>query len=122
MNKILSLLISVPIALVIIIFSLINRHGVTIDFWPLPATMDIPLFAVILVTLMIGVLWGGLAAWLAAGRVRKRVRELNRRITSTDADVRHLEEHNVHLRDDLEKAKPGKNNAAKTLMPPADAA
>ncbi len=68
MNKLVSMIVSIPLAGMIIVFSLVNRDPVTLDFWPLTLTASIPVFAIILISLMIGVLWGGLAAWLAAMR------------------------------------------------------
>ena len=119
MHKFISWIISIPLALVIIIFSLVNRGAVTVDFWPLPAAIDIPLFALILIALMVGILWGGMAAWLAAGRSRKRARELNRRAETAEMEIRHLEERNARLQRDLKNAG---TPADKALPAPADAA
>ena len=115
-------MISVPLALVIVVFSLTNRHAVTVDFWPFPLTLDIPLFVVILATLIVGVLWGGLAAWRAARQVRRRAREMSRRAEATEMEIRHLEEHNSRLQRDLNIARSEVSGADKKLLPPADAA
>jgi len=119
LSKFISWIISIPLALVIIIFSLVNRGAVTIDFWPFPAAIGIPLFALILAALMVGILWGGMAAWLAAGRSRKRARELTRRIESAEMEIRHLEERNARLQRNL---KDTSTPARKALLAPADAA
>jgi len=119
LSKFLSWVISIPLALVIIIFSLVNREAVTVSFWPFPAAMDIPLFALILATLMVGILWGGLAAWLAAGRARKRAREMSRRADTADMEIRHLEDRNARLQRDLETTRTPPDRA---LLAPADAA
>ena len=120
MSKFLSLFFAVPLALVMVVFSLINRHFVTLSFWPFPMTVEMPLFALILVTLAIGVLCGGLAAWIAAGKSRKRARELNHRLDAAELDLRHLEEQNARLQAEQQEVRRDvqKNN----LLPPADAA
>jgi uncharacterized integral membrane protein len=110
-------------ALVIIVFSLVNRSSVIVDFWPLPTTMNLPLFAIVLVMLAVGVLWGGFAAWLSAGRARKRAREMTRRAEAAEIEVRLLEERNAQLRRDQHDT-PSKSgdSDSKVLLPPADAA
>ncbi len=120
LNKFISWIISVPLALAIIVFSLVNRNAATVDFWPFPVSMEIPLFALILAAVMIGVLWGGLAAWLAAGRARKRARDMTRRAESAEMEIRHLEERNARLQRDHDKTL--SVNAERNLLPPADAA
>lgn len=123
MNKLVTLLIFVPLALVIIVFSLSNRQAVTIDFWPLPATMSLPVFAIVLAMLAIGVLWGGFAAWLSAGRSRKRAREMTRRAEAAEMEVRLLEERNTQLkRNQQGPASTPAESESKALLPPADAA
>jgi uncharacterized integral membrane protein len=119
LSKILSWIISIPLALLIIVFSLVNRTPASVDFWPFPTTMEVPLFALILVALMIGVVWGGMAAWLAAGRARKRAREMTRRAEDAEMEVRHQEERATRLQRDLRDARTA---ASKDLVIPADAA
>jgi len=102
-----------------------NRNPVLVDFWPFPAALNIPLFGLVLVALMIGVVWGGLAAWLAAGRTRKRARALKRRADIADMEIRQLEEQNSRLQQDLAAAKVGPETNAdtiKALAAPANAA
>lgn len=128
MSKILSWFVTIPLALVIIVFSLVNRGPVAVDFWPLPVIIDIPLFALVLVILAIGVLWGGVGAWLAAGRARTRSRDASRRADAADTDIRHLEERNSRLQEELKEARAIKPdatlraNSSPALPPPADAA
>ena len=58
--------------MVLVTFAVVNRGPVTIDFWPLPMDMQAPLSAMIMLSLIVGVIWGGVASWLAAGTGRKR--------------------------------------------------
>jgi uncharacterized integral membrane protein len=75
----LKVLILVPLAIVLTLFAVANRHGVTVSIDPIePATpglsATLPLFAVLLVTLVAGVLVGGVAAWLRQRRWRMTAR------------------------------------------------
>lgn len=117
-----------PLALVIIVFSLVNRGPVAVDFWPFPAVIEIPLFALVLVILAVGVLWGGVGAWLAAGQSRIRARHASRRADAAEIEVRDLEERVSGLQEDLKQARARKSDedalaqSGKALPPPADAA
>ncbi|PZQ17233.1 MAG: DUF1049 domain-containing protein [Ancylobacter novellus] len=83
-------LIGVPLALVIVLFAVANRQAVTIGFDPFaPATpafsIQLPLFVVILLSLMLGVLVGGVAAWARQGKWRKEARR--RRIEAERLEI-----------------------------------
>ena len=67
--KVLSLVLVLPAGMVLVTFAVVNRGPVTIDFWPLPMDMQAPLSAMIMLSLIVGVIWGGAASWLAAARV-----------------------------------------------------
>src|SRR5271169_5699854 len=66
-----------------IAFALANRENVTISFDPFggaapAASVTLPLFALIILLLIIGVLIGGLASWLRQGKWRETARRLER--------------------------------------------
>jgi uncharacterized integral membrane protein len=88
LRKIITAIIVVPLAVVIIAFAVANRQAVTVSFDPFSATnpayaATLPLFAVIIVTLILGVLIGGIAAWIRQSKWRRIARKL-------DADGRAL--------------------------------
>ncbi|KRE06507.1 GMP synthase [Bosea sp. Root381] len=77
----------VPIALAIVLFSVANRAPVRVSFDPISRdtpvfAFDVPLFAVVLAALAVGVLIGGFATWLSQRRYRKAARR-NRREAET---------------------------------------
>jgi uncharacterized integral membrane protein len=76
-------LVLVPVALVIVLFSVANRGAVRVSLDPFSRDLpmlsyELPLFAVVLAAIAIGVLVGGLASWIAQGKHRKAARR-NRR-------------------------------------------
>jgi uncharacterized integral membrane protein len=80
-RKIVTAIIVVPLAMVIIAFAVANRATVTVSFDPFSSTSPayaatLPLFAVILLVLIAGVVVGGAAAWLRQSKWRRRAREL----------------------------------------------
>lgn len=76
-------LVLVPVALIVVLFSVANRAPVRVSLDPIsrdaPAlALDLPLFAVILAAIAVGILIGGFASWFAQGKHRKAAR-VNRR-------------------------------------------
>jgi uncharacterized integral membrane protein len=87
-RKIVTGIIVVPLAIVIIVFAVANRQPVTVTFDPFSAANQayaatVPLFVLIFILLILGVIIGGIAAWLRQSKWRRTARQL-------DADVRAL--------------------------------
>ena len=101
------------LSLVIIVFAVNNRQPVELDLW-IYDTPPIPLFAVALLGIFIGFIWGGIVAWFSAGKYRQRARDLYRRV---EADEREK----ATLRRQIEKLEAAERRAA-IPPPPADAA
>src|ERR1700704_922579 len=79
MRKFLAILILVPLGIVIVMFAVANRETITISFDPFdtvnPAfALKTPLYALIFVLVGLGVLVGGIAAWLKQYKWRSRAR------------------------------------------------
>jgi len=72
-----------PIVVVLLIFAIANRELVTVHFDPFDSgdipnfVVTAPLFLVLIVTAMLGVVAGAAATWLSQGRYRRAAR-LNR--------------------------------------------
>lgn len=65
-------LIGIPFALVIALFAVSNRIVVPLALWPLPDTLDAPIYLVVLIALFVGFVLGAAAAILSAlGRGKK---------------------------------------------------
>ncbi|HVW93697.1 MAG TPA: LapA family protein [Devosia sp.] len=84
-RRILGWIVLVPLSAALIIFALANRQLTVINFNPLaaPSSLDapgigMPLFLVIFVALLLGVVLGGFATWLTQGRVRREKRQWQR--------------------------------------------
>ena len=87
-RKIVTALIVVPLAVIIIAFAVANRQMVTVSFDPTSSTnpayaATVPLFVLIFIIIIVGVVIGGIAAWLRQSPWRRTARKL-------DADVRAL--------------------------------
>ncbi len=101
------------LSLIIIVFAVSNRQPVELDLW-VYQTPPIPLFAVVLVGIFIGFIWGGVVAWFSAGKSRQRARDLYRHVETDEREK-------ATLRRQIEKLQAGEKRAA-IPPPPADAA
>jgi uncharacterized integral membrane protein len=79
MRKFLSAVVVIPLALVLVIFAVANRHLVTVSFDPFnpdnPAvSIRLPLFVIIVAVAILGVAAGGSASWFRHRRWRRAAR------------------------------------------------
>jgi uncharacterized integral membrane protein len=78
-RKIINFAILLPLAVILVIFAVANRHWVTVTFDPFSSSdpslsVDLPLFVVILLSAILGVLAGGIATWIRQRRWRTAAR------------------------------------------------
>jgi uncharacterized integral membrane protein len=81
MKALLKFIVVAPIAILLLAFAFANRHIVTVSFDPFAAddapafaAISAPLFLLLFLAAMIGVLAGGAATWLRQGKHRKAAR------------------------------------------------
>jgi len=78
-RKIVNFAVLLPLAVILVIFAVANRHWVTVSFDPFNSSdpslgIDLPLFVVILLSAILGVLAGGIATWIRQGHWRRAAR------------------------------------------------
>lgn len=117
--KVLSLLLVLPAGMVLVAFAVVNRGPVTIDFWPLPMDMQAPLSAMIMLSLIVGVIWGGVASWLAAGTGRKRARDTVQRANRAESESRDLKNRVARLESEVRDTKASAKTTNTPVGPPA---
>ena len=80
MAKFVSWFLGLPIAIIIIALSVANRHSVRFSFDPINTSsplfsFEIPLYLLLLLTIIIGIVIGGASSWLNQSKWRKAARE-----------------------------------------------
>ncbi len=89
--KRLTWILTLPLIIVTVIFSVANRETITLDLWPFElSSPPVPLSAALLASLVCGIVIGGLAAWLSAGGTRQRARHARRRADELEREVARL--------------------------------
>jgi uncharacterized integral membrane protein len=95
-RKIVMAIIIIPLVAVIVAFAVANRQTVTVSLDPFSSVnpayaATVPLFILIFAVLILGVLIGGIAAWLRQSKWRRTARRL-------DAEVRALHDELATIR------------------------
>jgi uncharacterized integral membrane protein len=116
LRKIVAAVILVPLVVALIAFAVVNRQAVTISFDPFSSAhpayaATVPQFVAIFTALILGVLIGGVAAWLRQGKWRRAARGL-------DAETRALHQELETIRRRFGSAQAPPEPSALTVVPP----
>ena len=95
MIRFLKALVLLPIAILIVLLAVANRQVVTLSLDPFSQTApefttSLPLFAIIFAAVMLGVLIGGIGAWLAQGKHRRERRRYRREANTLRSETDRL--------------------------------
>jgi uncharacterized integral membrane protein len=98
--RFLKALILLPVAILVVLLAVANRAPVTFSLDPFSQeapefAMQLPLFAVIFAAVMIGVVIGGTASWLAQGKTRKARRRYRREADQLRHETERLRSQNA---------------------------
>jgi uncharacterized integral membrane protein len=96
MRKFFTYLVLIPVGLIFVVFAVANRHLVTVSFDPFNAgdpsvAVTLPLFVVIILMAILGVVAGGTATWFRQRHWRRAARQHEadaRRARAQLADLR----------------------------------
>ncbi len=92
MRKFLTALILIPLGLILVAFAVANRHFVTVSFNPFDTadselSFTLPLFALLIVVAILGVLAGGCATWFGQRHWRRAARQHEADARSAKAEL-----------------------------------
>lgn len=90
--KFISRVVAVPIAIIVVAFAIANRHLIEVSLDPLPFTVGLPLYLVVIGALALGFAAGAGAAWLSGYGARCQARGTMARIVALEAEVARLRE------------------------------
>src|ERR1043165_1843541 len=95
MRKFFTALIVIPLGLLFVVFAVANRHFVTVSFDPFNSrnpsvAIALPLFVVIILVAILGVLAGGIATWFRQGYWRRSARQYEAEARQAKAELADL--------------------------------
>jgi len=87
MRKAVRLIVLIPLAIILIALALANRADVLLSLDPIrpetpSASITVPLFVALLGALIVGILIGGVAAWVGQGKWRRAARSHARELAA----------------------------------------
>jgi hypothetical protein len=71
----------------LILFAVSNRQTALIELWPLPVRAELPLYLLVLGTLVVGFVVGQLVTWIAGWRWRREARRSRERIAMLEREL-----------------------------------
>jgi uncharacterized integral membrane protein len=91
-RKIVSLVVMLPLAILLIVLAVANRHPVSLALNPFnPAdqafAVSAPLFVLLILAVMLGVLLGAIVTWFSQGKHRKKARSQSRAAQQWQAEA-----------------------------------
>ncbi len=97
-RKIVTAVVVVPLAVVSTAFAVANRQSVTVSFDPFSSAAPayaatMPLFVLIFILVILGVIVGGMAAWFRQGKWRRLARQLESDVRDLHAEIELIRRH-----------------------------
>lgn len=79
LRRFLALVVTVPVGILLVALAIANRHKVELVLDPFQSgqpmfSLELPFFTYLFAALVLGVILGGVAAWMSQGRYRKAAR------------------------------------------------
>ena len=85
--KVFSWLVGGPLAVIILVFALCNRQSVSLSLWPFDDSIGLPVYLVVLLPLLIGLVAGASMAGLSAFKHRRNARRQAKRVADLERQL-----------------------------------
>jgi len=108
----LSLLVTIPVTVLVVLFAVSNRTAVEAQLFPLPFSIQAPLYLYVLLALILGLLTGSAVTWIYGHNARAAARRESKRAARLEKEL--IELRAVALRTD---APPLSGSSSSALLP-----
>jgi uncharacterized integral membrane protein len=85
--KRLNWLITLPFALIVVVFAISNRASVPLSLWPFDFAPMLPTYVVVLGAMLVGFLAGGFAVWLAGLSAKREARRNRSKLSKLEHTI-----------------------------------
>ena len=97
MKKLLSWIFWVPVGVILITIAISNRQIVTFSIDPVSKidpffSLSLPLYLMLFAAMLFGIIFGGIAAWIAQGKWRRNARQMTAEATKWKEEASRLKE------------------------------
>jgi uncharacterized integral membrane protein len=116
--KHISWILTIPLTALLVAFAVANRAFVDIDLWPFEFKLPLPIFVLVLGSLVIGFFIGAAVAWLSIAKHRHRARVARKDVTKLEREVARLEREAERRSGQTALATPVSTGPTASLAPP----
>ncbi len=85
--RILSWIVTAPIAVLVLLFAVSNLDSVTLRLKPFPFDMTLPIWALTLIVLFVGFILGAIVTWIGDRKRRREGRLMARRVIELEQSL-----------------------------------
>ena len=82
----------IVVAVFLVLFTISNRPEIAVELWPLPYTLELPLYLILLVSAFIGFMAGVIITFFSSGPTRKNFRKAERRAGDLEKELKKLKD------------------------------
>jgi uncharacterized integral membrane protein len=90
MNAFLKFLVTLSFAVLLLWVAFSNRGAVPLTFSPVHDPLEISFSLIVLVSVSLGFVWGGLIVWLNGGDVRRDLRRRKKELARLEKDIEQM--------------------------------
>ena len=122
MKKLLSLIILAPLAVILIVLSVANRHAVVFKLDPINPeqpflAVTLPFFVFLFLALLAGLLLGSMFTWFRQSKHRKLARETKREAVKWQHEAEQQKERAMRALNPITDSEPGKSSQKSLSIP-----
>ena len=96
-------IITLPLALILVIFAINNRHIIELSLWPFYYTIQWPLYVFLYISLIVGFLIGAFLIWVSGIQVKMRYHWLKKNKNTNEIKIKDAINISKNLRNILSK-------------------
>jgi len=75
------------VAVLVVLFAVSNRMTVAVEIWPFPYQLALPLYALILLAVLVGFIAGAIGAWMMGSAKRRELRRLRKQVRAMEQSL-----------------------------------
>ena len=87
----------VVVAVFLVLFTISNRPEIIVELWPLPYTLNLPLYLLLLVSDFFGFMAGVIITFFSSGTMRKNFRKAEKKAGNLEKELKKLKDDIVKL-------------------------
>lgn len=84
-------IVTIPLAIVLIVFAVANGQEATVSLWPLHILVSLPVFLLTLGSFALGLLVGAILFWIPLTHWRTRARRREKRVVELEGQMEQLD-------------------------------